>query len=118
MTDMPDVLGILPLRGTVIFPQAVVTLGAGRLSSVRLIEEALQGSRVVGAVMQRDAAEDNPDAAGLRWWSRWEALWANVTLFDRAAPALRLATVRALTLDDPAVLEAADLFGLRVMRAT
>src|SRR5438552_5406341 len=65
MTDMPDVLGILPLRGTVIFPQAVVTLGAGRLSSVRLIEEALQGSRVVGAVMQRDAAEDNPDAAGL-----------------------------------------------------
>ena len=65
MTDMPDVLGILPLRGTVIFPQAVVTLGAGRPSSVRLIEEALQGSRIVGAVMQRDAAEDNPDAAGL-----------------------------------------------------
>jgi ATP-dependent Lon protease len=65
MTDMPDVLGILPLRGTVIFPQAVVTLGAGRPSSVRLIEEALQGSRIVGAVMQRDAAEDNPGAAGL-----------------------------------------------------
>src|SRR5438477_11825183 len=65
MTDMPDVLGVLPLRGTVIFPQAVVTLGAGRPSSVRLIEEALQGSRVVGAVMQRDAAEDNPGAAGL-----------------------------------------------------
>src|SRR5436309_1756654 len=65
MTDMPDVLGILPLRGTVIFPQAVVTLGASRPSSVRLIEEALQGSRVVGAVMQRDAGEDNPGAAGL-----------------------------------------------------
>src|SRR5438067_11015437 len=65
MTDMPDVLGILPLRGTVIFPQAVVTLGASRPSSVRLIEEALQGSRIVGAVMQRDAAEDNPGAAGL-----------------------------------------------------
>jgi ATP-dependent Lon protease len=65
MTDTPDVLGILPLRGTVIFPQAVVTLGAGRPSSVRLIEEALQGSRIVGAVMQRDAAEDTPGAAGL-----------------------------------------------------
>ena len=63
MTDMPDVLGILPLRGTVIFPQAVVTLGAGRPSSVRLIEEALQGSRVVGAVMQRDAAEDRAPTA-------------------------------------------------------
>src|SRR5439155_11373999 len=33
--------------------------------SVRPIDEALQGSRVVGAVMQRDAGEDNPGAAGL-----------------------------------------------------
>ncbi len=65
MTDIPDILGILPLRGTVIFPQGVVPLAAGRPSSVRLIEEALQGSRLVGAMMQRDAAEDNPRAAGL-----------------------------------------------------
>ena len=56
------------------------------------------------------------DAAGLRWWSSWEAQWVNVTLFDRAAGMLRLASVRALALADPIVLEAADLFGLRVMR--
>jgi hypothetical protein len=37
-------------------------------------------------------------------------------LFDRAATKLRLRSVRALTLDDPAVTEAADLFGLRVVR--
>jgi len=89
-----------------------------------LQREHLRPSRVATrdrSVTQPQALElykRHPDAAGLRWWSRWEALWANVTLFDRAAPALRLATVRALTLDDPAVLEAADLFGLRVMRAT
>ncbi len=62
---VPDILAILPLRGTVIFPQAVVPLGAGRPSSVRLIEEALQGSRLVGAVMQRDATEASPRAQGL-----------------------------------------------------
>jgi hypothetical protein len=56
----------------------------------------------------------HPEAAGLRWWSTWEALWANVTLFDRVVPNLRLAAIRKLTLDDPALLEAADLFGLRV----
>ncbi len=56
----------------------------------------------------------HPDVAGLRWWSSWEALWANVTLFDRVTPKLRLAAVRELTLDDPALLQAADLFGLRV----
>jgi hypothetical protein len=38
----------------------------------------------------------------------------NVTLFDRAAPHLRVQDVRALTIDDPAVLQAAEFFGLRV----
>ena len=55
----------------------------------------------------------HPDAAGLKWWSMWEAQWANVTLFDRAADALKVVAVRALTLDDPVVVEAGDLFGLR-----
>jgi RES domain-containing protein len=57
----------------------------------------------------------HPEAAGLRWWSIWEALWANVTLFDRAARTLRVGSVRQLTLADPVVLEAAEVFGLRVM---
>src|SRR5260370_2596020 len=65
MTDVPDILGTLPLRGTVIFPQAVVPLAAGRPSSVRLIEEALQCSRVVGGTMQRAGREDTPRAGGL-----------------------------------------------------
>ena len=66
-TDLmiPDLLGLLPLRGTVLFPHAVIPLGAGRPSSVRLIEEAVQSGQVVGAVMQRDPAEDTPRAAGL-----------------------------------------------------
>lgn len=54
------------------------------------------------------------NAAGLRWWSSWEALWANVAVFDRAAPSLRLVDVEALTLDSPIVQEAAEFFGLRV----
>jgi hypothetical protein len=52
-------------------------------------------------------------AAGLKWWSVYEALWMNVTMFDRAAAQLRVRSIRVLTLDDPAVLEAADFFGLR-----
>jgi hypothetical protein len=54
-------------------------------------------------------------AAGLRWWSAWEAIWVNVTLFDRAAPALTLADVTELALDHPNLLEAAEIFGLRVI---
>jgi hypothetical protein len=51
-------------------------------------------------------------AAALRWWSTHESVWANLTIFDRAAPLLRLVAVRALELDDPAVVEAAELLDL------
>lgn len=57
--------------------------------------------------------ERHPKAAGLRWWSIYEALWTNVTLFDRSAAKLRARSVRALAVDDPVVVEAADFFGLR-----
>jgi hypothetical protein len=57
--------------------------------------------------------ESHPAAAALRWWSTYESLWANVTLFDRGSIALRLQEVHALTLEDPAVGEAADFFAMR-----
>jgi ATP-dependent Lon protease len=59
---IPDVLGILPLRGTVILPHAVTPLAVGRPGSVRLIQDALQGSRILGAVMQRDPGAEDPRA--------------------------------------------------------
>jgi ATP-dependent Lon protease len=62
---VPDILAILPLRGTVLMPHAVLPLGAGRASSVRLIEEAVQSGRLVGAVMQRDPQDDAPGPEGL-----------------------------------------------------
>jgi hypothetical protein len=52
------------------------------------------------------------DAAGVRWWSSHESLWANYTLFDRAVRRLAVDEVRRLALDDPAVVEAAEFLGL------
>jgi ATP-dependent Lon protease len=62
---IPDVVAILPLRDTVLFPQAVLPLSAGRPSSVQLIEEAARAGRVIGVVAQRDAAENEPGQEGL-----------------------------------------------------
>jgi len=62
---VPDILAILPLRGTVLLPHAVLPLGAGRPSSIQLIEDAVQSGRVIGAVMQRDPQQDAPDLEGL-----------------------------------------------------
>ena len=62
---VPDILAILPLRGTVLLPHAVLPLGAGRASSIRLIEDAVESGRLVGAVMQRDPQQDAPGLDGL-----------------------------------------------------
>jgi hypothetical protein len=83
-----------------------------------LRRERLRPSRVatrdrsVTQPQARALHDAHQNAAGLRWWSSWEALWMNVTVFDRAAPLLRLGAVRELTLDDPVVREAAGFFGL------
>jgi hypothetical protein len=63
----------------------------------------------------RTLYERDRGIAGLRWWSTFESLWVNVTFFDRAQRFVRLLSVRALSIDDHAVAEAADFFGLRTV---
>jgi hypothetical protein len=83
-----------------------------------LAEHDLRPSRV--ATRRREVTQpqalglhrSRPDAVGLRWWSTYESLWANVTLFDRAAAALRAREVRRLEVADQTVVEAADLLGM------
>jgi hypothetical protein len=88
-----------------------VVLGRERLRPSRVATR----DRLVTQPQALGLHHRRPETAGLQWWSSWEALWMNVTLFDRAAPMLRLLDVRALALDQPVVREAAELFGLRVM---
>jgi hypothetical protein len=84
-----------------------------------LRRERLRPSRV--ATRERDVTqsqalglhERHPDVVGLRWWSTFESLWANVTLFDRAASGLRLASVTALDLAADEIAAAAEFLGLR-----
>ena len=71
--------------------------------------------RTVTQPQALDLFRRHPAAAGLRWWSTFEALWTNVTVFDRASRALTLTEVTGLTLDHPAVRDAAEFFGLRVV---
>jgi hypothetical protein len=63
-----------------------------------------------------DLFRRHPGAAGLRWWSIWESQWANVTLFDRAAAALRVVGTELLTVEHPVVVEAAEMFAMRIVR--
>lgn len=55
---VPPVLPILPLKGTVVFPLTVVPLAAGQARSLRLIDDVVNGDRLVGLVMQKDASQE------------------------------------------------------------
>jgi ATP-dependent Lon protease len=51
-------LPVLPLRGTVIFPGLTAPIAAGRPGTLRAIESALKGERLVFAVAQRDNTDE------------------------------------------------------------
>jgi ATP-dependent Lon protease len=55
-------LPILPLREAVLFPQAVLPLAVARPASVRVVDDAALGSRRIGILTQRDAAQESPTA--------------------------------------------------------
>lgn len=58
--DLPENLAILPLRNTVLFPGVVIPISAGRDTSIKLIDEANKGGKVVGVVAQKDEDVENP----------------------------------------------------------
>lgn len=68
--------------------------------------------RAVTQAWARELHERRPSQPGLRWWSTLEAAWINVTLFDRAAPALSLVESCTLAIEDDVVEEAAGFLGL------
>ncbi len=63
--SVPELLSILPLRDSVLFPQAVTPLAAGREASVRLIEDAARGGRLIGVFGQRDPSVEDPQLSDL-----------------------------------------------------
>lgn len=64
--DIPDVLPILPLRGSVFFPGGIfLPLRVGRQKTIAMIKDAVRDGLVIGVVTQRRAEEEDPGAADL-----------------------------------------------------
>jgi len=62
---LPDILSILPLRNTVLFPGVVIPITVGRDKSIKLIRDANKGSRMIGVVAQQDVAIEDPSFSQL-----------------------------------------------------
>ena len=63
--ETPDVLPILSLRNTVLFPGVVIPITVGRDKSIKLIKEVYKGNKVLGVVSQKDLSVEEPNLTDL-----------------------------------------------------
>ncbi|ALM50349.1 Lon protease [Flavobacterium psychrophilum] len=57
---LPEILPILPLRNMVLFPGVVIPITAGRDKSIKLINDANAGGKIIGVVAQKDESVEEP----------------------------------------------------------
>ena len=63
--EVPEVLPILSLRNTVLFPGVVLPISIGRPKSIQLIKDAYRTDKIVGTVAQKDPDMENPEFSDL-----------------------------------------------------
>ena len=63
--QIPDVLSILPLRSFVVFPGTILPLTVGRSASMKLLDETLPQTKIIGLLTQRDETKEDPQQQDL-----------------------------------------------------
>ncbi len=59
--DYPETIAIMPLRNTVLFPGVVLPITVGREKSIKAIQHAFKGNKLIGVVSQVDSNIEDPD---------------------------------------------------------
>ena len=62
---IPEELSILPVRGFVVFPGTIVPLNIQRADSLKLLDETLPRTKVIGLLTQRDETKEEPEPQDL-----------------------------------------------------
>lgn len=64
-TDYPEIIPVLPLRNTVLFPGVVIPITVGRDKSIKAVKEAYAGDKIIGVTAQQDVTIEEPEFADL-----------------------------------------------------
>src|SRR6478736_1508116 len=65
MPHIPEELSILPIRGFVVFPGTVLPLNVQRAASLKLLDDTLPRTKVIGLLTQRDETKEDPSPQDL-----------------------------------------------------
>jgi ATP-dependent Lon protease len=60
MPHIPEELSILPVRGLVIFPGTIIPLNVQRAASLKLLDDTLPRTKLIGLLTQRDETKEDP----------------------------------------------------------
>jgi ATP-dependent Lon protease len=60
-SDIPDLLPILPLKNTVLFPGVVIPITVGRDRSLALVKQAYDTHKTIGIISQRKKDQEDPE---------------------------------------------------------
>ncbi len=63
--DCPEVVSLLPVRNTVLFPGVVMPVTVGRKKSVALVKEAYNNDKVIGVIAQKNPSVDEPSSSDI-----------------------------------------------------
>ncbi|WP_175470915.1 endopeptidase La [Hymenobacter psychrophilus] len=63
--EQPEVLPLLPVRNTVLFPGVVLPVTVTRKKSIRLVRKAYKGNKLIGVVAQKNGQSDDPALADM-----------------------------------------------------
>ncbi|BAV08450.1 ATP-dependent Lon protease [Filimonas lacunae] len=63
--EIPDLLALLPLRNTVLFPGVVLPITVGRDKSIKAVNDAYKGGKLVGVLAQKDGSIEEPGLSDL-----------------------------------------------------
>src|SRR4026207_1336894 len=63
--ETPEIIPILPLRNTVLFPGVVIPITVGRDKSIKAVREAYAGDKIIGVLAQLDAGVEEPQPIDL-----------------------------------------------------
>ncbi|MBL7697094.1 MAG: endopeptidase La [Chitinophagaceae bacterium] len=64
-TPVPNILPLLPLRNTVLFPGVVLPITVGRDKSIKAVNDAYKADKLVGVVAQKDSEVEDPTVSDL-----------------------------------------------------
>ena len=66
--NLPEILPIIPLRNSVLFPHQIIPLAVGREKSLKLLDDFEDESKYIGVVAQRQGLIDDPGPEDLYRW--------------------------------------------------